>query len=41
MGRLTIHWNDHVDAAGLARRAFASMRSRQGNTNSGAAQFNR
>ena len=40
--RLTIHWSGRVGGAGLARRAFASMRSRQGNANSGAAaQFNR
>jgi len=29
---LTVHWSGRVDAAGLARRAFASMRSSQGNT---------
>jgi hypothetical protein len=30
--RLTVHWSGRVDAAGLARRAFASMRSVQGIT---------
>jgi hypothetical protein len=34
---LTIQWSGRADAAGLARRVFARMHGRQGNTIPGAA----